>query len=94
MRNDAKTLKQSFAQHGIVVKDIKRCRLNASYIYRILRGDYPLTITYAMRLSESLGIPLRELRPDIIEKIDAVEQDSSTVRQEADAKAPQSETHR
>ena len=91
MRNDAKTLKQSFAQHGIVVKDIKRCRLNASYIYRILRGDYPLTITYAMRLSESLGIPLSELRPDIIEKIDAVEQDSSTVRQEADAKAPQSE---
>lgn len=74
MRNDAKTLKQSFAQHGIVVKDIKRCRLNASYLYRILRGDYPLTITYAMRLSESLGIPLSELRPDIIEKIDAMEQ--------------------
>lgn len=50
--------------------------------------------TYAMRISKSLGIPLSELRPDIIEKIDAVEQDSSTVRQEAAAKAPQPETHR
>jgi len=94
MRNDAQTLKQSFAQHGIVVKDIKRCRLNTSYLYRILRGDYPLTITYAMRISKSLGIPLSELRPDIIEKIDAMEQDSSTVRQKAAAKAPQPEAHR
>lgn len=84
MRNDAKTLKQSFVQHGIVVKDIKRCRLNTSYLYRILRGDYPLTITYAMRLSESLGIPLSELRPDIIEKIDAMEQASPAMSANGD----------
>ena len=84
MRNDAQTLKQAFAQHGIVVKDIKRCRLNTSYLYRILRGDYPLTITYAMRISKSLGIPLSELRPDIIEKIDAMEQTSPAMSANGD----------
>lgn len=40
--------------------------------------------TYAMRISKSLGIPLSELRPDIIEKIDAVEQASPAMSANGD----------
>lgn len=36
-----------------------------SYMYRILRGGYPLTATYAIRISQALHIPLHELRPDL-----------------------------
>lgn len=36
-----------------------------AYMYRILRGGYPLTATYAIRISQALHIPLHELRPDL-----------------------------
>ena len=70
MRNDAQILRKVFVKHGIGPKDLVGSPLNSSYLYRILRGGYPLTITYAMRISEALGIPLSELRPDVFEKFD------------------------